>query len=169
MRTKVREALGSELGRKGSSRKGVSRAVRRPHGGDQQFAERACPPILVRTVQEEADIPRAFNSSVHPRKRAWTSSGAISVRDQASVQEGFGVGGFGSWTTAAGLATFLGALESLLLLKTREKKGITTVQDADDGSGAINRPTKRRYQSEEGYQTRKLVESRQGQNLKILK
>lgn len=151
----MREALGSELGRKGSSRKGVSRAVRRPHGGDQQFAERACPPILVRTVQEKADIPRAFNSCVHPRKRAWTSSGAISVRDQASVQEGFGVGGLGSWTTAAGFASFLGALESLLLLKTREKKGIPRVEDADGGSGAINRQTKQRYQSEEGIKQEK--------------
>lgn len=69
---------------------------------------------------EKADIPRAFNSCVQPRRRAWTSSGAISARAQASDQEGFG--GPGSWATGV-LADFLEALESLLL-KTRVKKGI---------------------------------------------
>lgn len=74
-----------------------------------------------RQTTQTADIPRAFNSWVHPRRSSCTSSGATSVRCHASVQIGFG----GAWSSITGAfgAFFVILLESLLR-KTRVKKGI---------------------------------------------
>lgn len=71
------------------------------------------------------DPPRAFNSCAQPRRRSWTSSGATSVRSQASVHLGFA----GRSVAAVVLACFLEAFASLLR-KTREKKaGMVTDVD----------------------------------------
>lgn len=67
--------------------------------------------------------PRAFNSCAQPRMRSCTSSGATSVRCQASVHFGFAGTGF---AVVAGLACFLVAVESLPR-KTREKNGIPKI------------------------------------------
>lgn len=78
-----------------------------------------------------SNAPRAFNSCAQPRMRSWTSSGATSVRSQASVHLGFA--GIRS-VAADGLDCFLEALASLLR-KTREKKaGMLSWADARDRS-----------------------------------
>lgn len=73
--------------------------------------------------------PRAFNSCAQPRMRSCTSSGATSVRSQASVHLGFA--GIKS-VAVEGLDCFLEALASLLR-KTREKNaGMLSWADARD-------------------------------------
>lgn len=96
-------------------------------GQEQERSIQSCQRAMiskVKNAQTENNLPRAFNSCVQPRSRSCTSSGATSVRCQASVQEG--VGGVGSCSMAGDLAAFLAALESLPR-KTRVKKGILGV------------------------------------------
>lgn len=117
----VRAALGSDVGRKGRRRNGVSRAV---GTWGQQCALRAriISLALPGHLHNRAttNIPRAFSSWVQPRIRSCTSSGATSVRCHASVQTGFAGPRVGAEVF---LEDFLVALESLLR-KTRAKKGI---------------------------------------------
>jgi len=99
-RTKLRTALGSDVGRKGSRRKGRSRAVHTKQSSRQHI----CVTSSWRTKSEASpeigrggdvraqywrSIPRAFNSSVQRLISSCTSSASTVVRVNASSQRGF--------------------------------------------------------------------------------
>lgn len=106
LRTKLREALVSDVGRKGRSTKGMSRAVARQWWLSQR----------VRCTEH---VPLDFISCVQTCISSWISLGATSVRDHASSQRGFG-GVIG----ASSLPALAADREPSFDLKTFLKKGI---------------------------------------------
>jgi len=92
-RMKERAALGSEVGRKGRRRNGMSKAAR---GGQlacatrEQIAMASC--MMDPGNVASRFIPLDFSSRVQPLRSSCTSSGSTDVRVHASSHRGFGSG-----------------------------------------------------------------------------
>jgi hypothetical protein len=86
-RMKVRTALGSEVGRKGSSRNGRSRAV--SQGKLAQFRYTRGAGSRQGEPGQMHVLPRSLISFVQRLIRSWTSSGSIVLRVHASSHFGF--------------------------------------------------------------------------------
>lgn len=122
-RINVRAALGSELGRNGSRRNGISRPIFRGVNECQYHARQAELELrqgMSINKMERMNVPRFFISCVHPRSSSCTSSGATSVRVYASVHGGLA----GASSAVVFFAAFLLLELDSLPRKTREKKGI---------------------------------------------
>ena len=110
LRMKERAALGSDAGRKGKRRKGISSAI------DWMSA--------ISILRDQLlGLPLDLISLVQLLRSSWTSSGSTSFRSQASAQRSFGGGG-GALPLSWACFLFFAVAPAPSLFRKREKKGM---------------------------------------------